>query len=177
MRGMRWILLFSIVVVGCGEAARQDGWAETVGNNPERRARIERMYARYRLLFSSVTDVGIPEAITLMQSEQAVFVDVREPEEQAVSMLPGAITSEDFLAEPEKYKGKVVIGYCTISFRSGKLAGKLAKRGIRIRNLHGGILAWVHHGGKVYDSRGETRRVHVYGRKWDLAPVEYTAVY
>jgi sodium/bile acid cotransporter 7 len=44
-------------------------------------------------------------------------------------------------------------------------------------NLRGGLLAWVHAGGKVYDANGETRRIHVYGRKWNLAPNGYDAVW
>jgi len=44
-------------------------------------------------------------------------------------------------------------------------------------NLRGGLLAWVHDGGKVYDRNGETRRIHVYGRKWDLGPKDYEAVW
>ena len=176
-RGMGWILLSCLVIVGCSQATRQVQWAETEEVNRERRARIERMYTRYKRLFPSVTDISTAEAIKRMKDGKAVFVDVREPEEQAVSMLPDAITEQDFLADPEKYKYKVVIGYCTISYRSGRLAKKLAKRGILMRNLRGGMLAWVHDGGKVYDRRGETLRVHVYGRKWNLVPIQYRSVY
>jgi sodium/bile acid cotransporter 7 len=46
-----------------------------------------------------------------------------------------------------------------------------------VYNLRGGILAWVHDGGTVYDQNGETRRIHVYGRKWNLAPNSYQAVW
>jgi len=71
----------------------------------------------------------------------------------------------------------VVIGYCTISYRSGKLAESLAPRGITMLNLEGGLLAWVHAGGKLFDRAGETRRIHVYGRKWNLAPQDYEAIW
>ena len=43
--------------------------------------------------------------------------------------------------------------------------------------LRGGLLAWVHAGGKVYDKNGETRRIHVYGRKWNLGPRDYEGVW
>ena len=43
--------------------------------------------------------------------------------------------------------------------------------------LQAGILAWLLEGGKVYDQRGdETKRVHVYGEKWDYAPAGYETV-
>jgi sodium/bile acid cotransporter 7 len=105
------------------------------------------------------------------------FVDVREEKEQAVSMLPGAITEQEFLNHLERYRDVVVIGYCTISYRSGKLAEKLKAQGVVILNLRGGLLAWLHDGGKVYDRDGETRRIHVYGRQWDLGPKGYKAVW
>jgi len=113
----------------------------------------------------------------LMREGKAVFVDVREPEEQRVSMLPGAITEQELLKNIQKYKDRILIGYCTISYRSGKLAQKLRDRGIVMLNLRGGMLAWVHAGGRVYDANGETRRIHVYGRKWNLIPEGYEAVW
>jgi len=58
-----------------------------------------------------------------------------------------------------------------------ELAEKLKAQGIVMLNLRGGLLAWVHDSGKVYDRNGETRRIHVYGRKWDLGPKDYEAVW
>ena len=113
----------------------------------------------------------------LVKAGRAVFVDVREEKEQVVSMLPGAVPQKEFLRKPERYRDKVVIGYCTISYRSGKLAERLKARGIAMHNLQGGMLAWVHAGGKLYDRDGETRRLHVYGRKWNLAPRGYEALW
>ena len=98
-------------------------------------------------------------------------------EEQKISMLPGALKKEEFLSNLQEYKNEVIIGYCTISYRSGKLAKKLSKKGIIMLNLRGGILAWVHDGGKVYDQDGETDRIHVFGRTWNLAPKEYETIW
>ncbi len=174
--GVARAILFLIVASGCAAAAEQEERANG-GRDEEKRREIERMYKAYRESFPMVPDILPSEARTLMKSGRAVFVDIREPEEQAVSMLPGALKETDFLANPEIHSDKVVIGYCTISFRSGKLAKKLAKQGIRMHNLRGGILAWVHDGGKVFDHHGETRRVHVYGRKWNLVPEHYEPVW
>jgi sodium/bile acid cotransporter 7 len=112
-----------------------------------------------------------------LQEGKALFIDVREPKEQAVSMLPSSVAAEEFLKDPGRYGDRVLIGYCTISYRSGKLAQQLAAQGITVLNLRGGILAWAHAGGKLQDRSGETRRIHVYGRKWDLAPQGYETVW
>ncbi len=53
----------------------------------------------------------------------------------------------------------------------------MTRKGITMYNLRGGLLAWVHDGGKVVDQKGETKRIHVYGRKWNLAPSAYEAVW
>jgi sodium/bile acid cotransporter 7 len=135
------------------------------------------MYRDYQKDFADVEDIDPREAMKLLQEGKAVFVDVREAKEQKVSMLPGAITEEQLLRSPEKYGDRILIGYCTISYRSGKLAQKLKAKGLSMLNLRGGLLAWVHDGGKVYDQNGETRRIHVYGRKWDLGPKDYEAVW
>jgi hypothetical protein len=39
------------------------------------------------------------------------------------------------------------------------------------------MLAWVHEGGKVIDQKGETKRIHVYGRKWNLAPASFEPIW
>ena len=146
-------------------------------SDAEKRAMIESMYRSYKNDFADVEDIAPAEAMELLKNGRVIFVDVREQKEQNVSMLPGAITEKEFLKHPERYHDKVVIGYCTISYRSGKLAKKLRTRDIAMLNLRGGLLAWVHAGGKVYDRNGETRRIHVYGRKWDLGPKDYQAIW
>jgi len=78
-----------------------------------------------------------------------------------VDLTTGAITEKAFKKNLERYKDHGIIGYCTISYRSGELAKKLGKKGIKMLNLKGGLLAWVHEGGKVYDQHGEIKRVHV----------------
>jgi rhodanese-related sulfurtransferase len=142
----------------------------------EKRRQIETMYDGYKQSFPQVMEISAEHALELAKEDKVVFVDVREPKEQAVSMLPGAITEKDFLENPEAYKGRMIISYCTISYRSGKLAERLQEKGIQMLNLRGGILAWVHSGGKVYKDGEPVMRVHVYGDKWDLAPLGYEAV-
>ncbi len=145
----------------------------------EKREKIEEMYEGYeRQSFPGVIDVAPRLAMDLAKRSEVLFVDVRPPEERRVSMIPGAIAEESFLNNLEQYKDHIIIGYCTISYRSGKLAQELMnKQGIRMYNLRGGLLAWVHDGGKVVDQQGETKRIHVYGRKWNLAPSAFEAVW
>ena len=103
-----------------------------------------------------------------------MLVDVRSDEERAVSTLPGAVSQEAF--EATAPAGPVVT-YCTIGARSGEYADGLRKQGRDVRNLAGSLLAWTHAGGPLTDAEGEpTRRVHVYGKRWDLIHSDYEAV-
>jgi len=163
-------LVVSVGLVRVGGAA--DDMSDT-----EKRAKIEAMYQNYKKDFPGVPDIEPAEAMRLMHEGKALFIDVRGEKEQQVSMLPGAITENQFLKDPGRYRDRTLIAYCTISYRSGKLAERLKARGITLFNLKGGLLAWVHAGGKVYDQNGETRRIHVYGRKWNLGPKDYEAVW
>jgi hypothetical protein len=53
----------------------------------------------------------------------------------------------------------------------------MQRKGITIYNLHGGMLGWVHDGGKIYAKNGQSFRIHVYGRPWKLAPEGYQEVW
>jgi sodium/bile acid cotransporter 7 len=155
-----------MIVIGC----------EYLMTDDQKRQKIKEMYAIYKQKFPEVQDIDPRQAMQLSESQKIVFIDVREAEEQQVSMLPGAITEKAFLANTVKYKDHIKIGYCTISYRSGLLAQKLKAQGISMYNLKGGLLAWVHDDGKVYNEKGETNRIHTFGREWNLGPKSYDAI-
>jgi len=146
-------------------------------SDAEKHQRVMAMYAEYKKEFPGVADIDAKAAIGLLSDPDVVFVDVRKPEEQAVSMIPGAITGDQFLDHLDQYRGGRTIVYCTISYRSGKLADKLHQEGISITNLEGGLLGWVHAGGPLVREGQPVRKLHVYGRKWDLAPNTIETVY
>ncbi|MCB1021671.1 MAG: rhodanese-like domain-containing protein [Bryobacterales bacterium] len=135
------------------------------------------MYENYRGEFPEVRGISVEELERLAEAEEMVLVDVRTGEEQQVSMLPGAITSEQFRANRERYRKSVVVTYCTIGARSGSYAAELLHEGFDVRNLEGSILAWTHAGGDLVSPNGPTRQVHVYGRRWHLAAEGYEAVW
>ena len=142
-----------------------------------KRQKVERLYDGYLTEFPDLLDLTPQQAMNVMADQKAVFIDIREPMEQQVSMLPGAITKKDYFNNIKSFEDHVKIAYGTVSFRSAKFAQKLQKEGIPVYNLRGGILAWVHGGGKVYDQTGEIRRIHVYGDEWNLVPEQFEAVW
>jgi sodium/bile acid cotransporter 7 len=171
------LLTMAVLVIVVGVLPLRMGYAAAVLSDVEKRQKIEKMYVDYQKAFPEIPDMDPRQAMRLVKERKIVFIDVRESKEQLVSMLPEAVTAEAYLENPDKYKAHLKIAYCTIAYRSGKFAQKLKDRGITILNLRGGILAWVHDGGKVYGKHGQTNRIHVYGRKWDLVPNDYEAVW
>lgn len=152
--------------------------AETPDPNAAKRAEIEGMYAGYRDDFPGILEISADELAARRAQEDVVIVDVREPEERAVSTIPGAVAGDAFEHDLDTYRDKTIVVYCTIGYRSGRYVAKLKERGIDAYNLEGSILSWVHAGQPVVAPNGsETKRVHVYGSKWDLLPDGYEAVW
>jgi rhodanese-related sulfurtransferase len=139
--------------------------------------RVLAMYNGYSKNFPGVQDISSEEALLLLSDSNVVFIDVRRTDEQKVSMIPGAVTKKDFLRTLEHYRNKRVIAYCTISYRSGKFAEKMGKLGISVTNLRAGLLGWVHAYGPLVRENEPVETLHVYGRKWNLAPSWVTAIY
>jgi sodium/bile acid cotransporter 7 len=171
------LLWMAVLTIAVGVLPVRMGYAASVLSDAEKRRKIAEMYVDYRKAFPDVPDMDPRQAMQLVKEKKTVFIDVRESKEQQISMLPEAITDKAYLKNPDKYKDYVKIAYCTVAYRSGKFAQKLKDSGITIINMRGGILAWVHDGGKVYDEHGETNRIHVYGRSWNLGPEKYEAVW
>ncbi|AOY57917.1 MULTISPECIES: rhodanese-like domain-containing protein [Desulfococcus] len=166
------IIIIGAVIICTPQAASED----PALSDADKKKIVYEMYERYKKGFPTVQDISAPRIMALMNTGKVVFVDTRTPEEMAVSMLPGALPKTVFLKQPKAYRNDLVVGYCTISYRSGKFAEKMAEEGVRMYNLTGGLLAWVLEGGKIYDAGGETRRIHVYGEEWNYPPAGYTSV-
>jgi len=100
-----------------------------------------------------------------------------------VSVIEGAMDAEAYERAREGLGAHDAICYCTIGYRSGKYAEKMAKRAndgdAKYFNMYGSILAWTHEGGTLVEpSTGlETKRVHTYGKQWACAADGYEVVY
>jgi rhodanese-related sulfurtransferase len=93
-------------------------------------------------------DVGNLDATRLINSSNAVLVDVRETKEYEGGRLPNAIhiplsqlaSRGDELA---RVKGRPIIAYCMSGNRSRMANAVLARLGFKdVYNLHGGYRAW-----------------------------------
>ena len=163
-------ILFLITTIGCQNYQVQ---SEEV-----KQEKIATLYRDYAQEFPLVEGITAKELQDLkQQSQKIVLVDVRSPEERAVSIIPGAISTEEFESNLEKYENDLVIAYCTIGYRSGIYANQWRERGVKILNLEGSLLSWSHIQGKLINAQGVTKKVHVFARQWHLTADEYQAIW
>jgi len=97
---------------------------------------------------SPVKEIGNLEATRLINSSNAVLVDVRETKEFEGGRLPKAVhiplsQLDSRGSELARFAGKPVVAYCMTGNRS-RMAGKALERvGFKdIYHLHGGYRAW-----------------------------------
>ena len=155
-------------------------FAKDPGSLPDdaKRERIDGMYQKSRAGFPEVAEISAEELIVRQEGgDTIVLVDVREPAEQAISMIDGAITAHEYEADPDAHADMTVVTYCTVGHRSGLYAKTLHAQGRPVMNLKGAILAWTHAGGALHDTSGPTKRVHVWAPKANLIASGYEPVW
>jgi rhodanese-related sulfurtransferase len=110
---------------------------------------------------TEVPSVSVEEALPLLKSGSHVFVDLRDGNEQARGMIPGAVASSRGLMEfhidpdspshnPAFNQDKTYIFYCASGGRSALAAKVAMDMGLSpVVNLTGGIGAWKLAGGNI----------------------------
>lgn len=102
---------------------------------------ISRLTRKYK-------QVGVNEAVLLLNKDNALVLDVREDKELKGGIIKGArhVTLAELpnrLGEFEKNKHSPVLVYCRSGSRSGHACQVLTKAGFEnVSNLAGGIMAW-----------------------------------
>ena len=145
--------------------------------NARRVAAIEALVSKFA--DETVPAMRVKEVLEILERDtekRVVFLDCRDAEERAVSVIPGAVSEYD------DGKETIVICYCTIGYRSQKKVQELKKRNpdVKAYNLSGSIVAWTHdpRAPALVDPKTgkETKRVHTYGKTWALQRKDYEAV-
>jgi rhodanese-related sulfurtransferase len=104
--------------------------------------------------------------------EQVTYLDAREPAEFDTSHIPGAVfigfDHWDSQAVQALPKDHTLVVYCSIGYRSEKIAGKLKKMGFqKVYNLYGSIFEWANEGNSlVSNNNTPTLKLHTYNKKW-----------
>lgn len=141
---------------------------------------LEGVDRQLRAEYPTVTSVDAAAlGARIEQRDAPILLDVRSPEEFAVSHLPGALRVDPDANDAEVLKaigsaaeGRDIIFYCSVGVRSTMLAQRvhaaLAKNGAgAIANLSGGIFAWHNADRRLVGVDGKTTDlVHPFDGEW-----------
>lgn len=145
---------------------------------PRQQQYLKQYYQYKQRHFPEVPDITVRQLTSLSEFKNAILVDVRTPEERAVSLIPEAISEDSLQLLPESaLSGTPIIVYCTIGIRSGYATREMRKKGLKAFNLVGGILSWAAEGRLFQMGPIRGKRVHIYSREWNFLVPGYEAVY
>lgn len=102
-----------------------------------------------------VKEIGVKDSFALRHTTgDAVFLDVREPQEYNLGKIPGAVTISRGNLEKNVEglvpRDKTVVVYCANGNRSAFAADTLRVMGYEnVRSLREGFAGWVAEGGEV----------------------------
>ncbi len=127
-----------------------------------------------RLQFPSVPEIStqaLADWLATKERMKPLILDTRTLEEYEVSHLYGATHSSSVesalkvLATVDK--GHPVVAYCSVGYRSAKMAKKLREAGFsQVYNLEGSIFEWVNAGRAIYRGEKRVHVVHPYDKMW-----------
>lgn len=146
---------------------------------------FELLSVGYSRLFS-VVDIKTEQFFAWLREDRPVLlIDVREPQEQSVSRMPGAIAVgvdtdiaalpavRAFRAKHANNKRARIVVYCAAGYRSGRsiaranTAHPADDSQAPFINLRGGIISYANAGGRLLTPQGQpTQKVHGYNEIW-----------
>lgn len=106
------------------------------------------LFTEFRGYSQKFSTLGPAAAISVINKESAVLVDIREMNEVKSGMLTDAIhipltSIGKRISELDKFKDQSVLVYCRSGNRSTGVCRTLSNRGFeKVYNLAGGIMAW-----------------------------------
>lgn len=130
----------------------------------------------YDIMLRTLLKHNVPE-LTVAQATARIkefqIVDARSPKEYAVSHIKDAHfynydspeESESLLTELDKTKPILV--YCSVGYRSEKVAKRFMDAGFtNVYNLYGGLFEWSNQQQALYHESQPTTRIHGYNKLW-----------
>lgn len=139
----------------------------------------------YDLMLNALLSHSVPEvsAGQIQNMKNILLLDAREKDEYQVSHIAKAsyVGYVDFDIKRLEHvrKDEKVIVYCSVGYRSEKIAEKLLKAGFTdVSNLYGGIFEWVNQSRPIVDATNEsTDNIHPYSKTWGIWLTKGNKVY
>jgi len=122
-----------------------------------------------RARFPDVPAITVEDLARLQQRSAAplLLLDVRTPQEFAVSHLPGARRVDPSIPDLNLPEDRPVIAYCAVGYRSAALVSRLRAAGHRnVYNLEGSIFEWANQGRPLERDGLPATKVHPFDSDW-----------
>ncbi|MEL6137307.1 MAG: rhodanese-like domain-containing protein [Cyanobacteria bacterium J06628_6] len=147
-------------LIGCAPVAKRPSWSA-----------VQQTIRREFPTVEQISTQQLSDWLATSDEPPPLLLDIRQPEEYAVSHLHDAIlatTLADALVVLEQGdKDRRIVVYCAVGYRSSALAEKLMQAGYtRVYNLEGSLFAWANEGRPIYQGSQSAERVHPYDSKW-----------
>jgi rhodanese-related sulfurtransferase len=154
-----WIFTSIVFIVGCD-----------INSSKEWGSVTNKIQSKYPTV-SQLSTEEVHNLLARQDPVKPILLDIREPEEYAVSHLPGAYlatTDQEALRIIAKSdKDSLIIVYCSVGYRSSEMAKKLQEKGFtKVFNLEGSIFKWANEGRELYQGDQQTNVVHPFNSKW-----------
>jgi len=122
------------------------------------------------LLSHSVDEICVNE---IPDGMSYILLDARERSEYSVSHISNAqwVGYDNFNISNVKNirKDLPIVVYCSVGYRSEKIAEKLKEAGYEdVKNLYGGIFEWINKEREVCNENGPTKEIHAYNKTWGI---------
>lgn len=106
-----------------------------------------------------------------LQFLKPLLLDTREKEEYQISHIQDAIYAGYYDFDLQQFeninKDTIIVVYCSVGYRSSKIAEKLIKDGFKdVRNLYGGIFKWINLNKEIVVNKVPTDTIHTYNKRW-----------
>ncbi len=129
--------------------------------------KLEKDFPRVSHMSAETLARKLPE----VAAGQTLLVDVRRPDEFAVSRIPGAVHVPEGKGLVQRVKelsaGRPVVLYCAMGYRSSRAANQLMQAGLtKVHNLEGSIFHWANAGLPLENDLGQVCQVHPCSERW-----------
>ena len=144
----------------------------TAAATPTDEERWEKTLRLVRDTFPDVPQMSTERLATLLgQGEDVVLLDARSEEEFETSHLQGAARAENFRSARDILKARgekpIVVVYCSVGYRSSRLARQLRSRDVEnVFNLEGSLFKWANEGRPVHRGGEPVQAVHPFDDDW-----------
>ena len=125
-----------------------------------------------RETFPDVVQLSTERLAELIEAgADVVLLDARSAAEFEISHLQGAVRAtgirEAKRALAQRGEEPIVVVYCSVGYRSSRLAQQLKAEGIEdVFNLEGSLFKWANEGRPVYNGPAQVQSVHPFDEDW-----------